>query len=111
MVGPSGVQVLEYNARFGDPESQVVLPRLRTDLIELLDASARGRLGGASAEWSDQPSVGVVMASRGYPGAFTTGFPIDGFGAIDPGVVAFHAATASDPSGDGTTGWRVLTQA
>lgn len=109
VVGPSGIQVLEYNARFGDPESQVVLPRLRTDLIELLDASARGQLGGASAEWSDQPSVGVVMASRGYPGAFTTGFPIDGLGAIDPGVVVFHAGTASDPSGYVTAGGRVLT--
>jgi phosphoribosylamine---glycine ligase len=109
MVGPSGIQVLEYNARFGDPESQVVLPRLQTDLIELLDAAARGQLGSASAGWSDQSSVGVVMASRGYPGAFTTGFPIDGLGAIDPGVVVFHAGTASDPSGYVTAGGRVLT--
>src|SRR5205823_2685318 len=80
---PSGVQVLEFNARFGDPEAQVVLPRLEDDLIPLLEATARGALGGARPAWSSRSSVGVVLASRGYPGTYQTGFPIDGLGTIE----------------------------
>jgi phosphoribosylamine--glycine ligase len=109
MVGPSGLQVLEYNARFGDPETQVVMPRLQTDPIELLQAATHGELAGVNLRWSGQASVGVVMASRGYPGRYLTGFSISGLGTLEPGVVGFHAGTSADPSGYVTSGGRVLT--
>ena len=109
MVGLSGVQVLEFNARFGDPETQVVLPRLETDLIALLEAAARGELGSVAASWSNRSCVGVVLASRGYPGTYTTGYPIEGLGTLEPGVFVFHAGSAADPSGYVTAGGRVLT--
>jgi phosphoribosylamine--glycine ligase len=109
MVDGSDIQVLEYNARFGDPETQVVLPRLRTDLVSLLEAATRGQLKGVSADWSTQASVGVVLASRGYPGAYRTGFPIEGLGALERGVSVFHAGASSDASGYVTSGGRVLT--
>jgi len=108
MVGPSGVQVLEYNARFGDPETQIVMPRLDTDLIGLLDEAARGELSHTPA-WSNRATVGVVLASRGYPASYQTGFPIDGLGRLEPDVFAFHAGTASEASGYVTAGGRVLT--
>jgi phosphoribosylamine---glycine ligase len=108
MVGPSGVQVLEYNARFGDPETQIVMPRLDTDLIGLLDEAARGELSHTPA-WSTRATVGVVLASRGYPAGYQTGFPIDGLGRLEPDVFAFHAGTAADASGYVTAGGRVLT--
>ena len=109
MVGPAGVQVLEFNARFGDPEAQVVLPRLDGDLVPLLEATARGALGDVDATWSEKSSVGVVLASRGYPGTYPTGFPIEGLGTIERDVFAFHAATSSGPGGYVTAGGRVLT--
>jgi phosphoribosylamine--glycine ligase len=108
MIGTDGVKVLEFNARFGDPETQVVLPRIETDLIGLLEETAHGELSGSPA-WSARSSVGVVLASRGYPGAHQNGFPIDGLGRIEKDVVVFHAGTASDPSGYVTAGGRVLT--
>lgn len=108
MVGPQGVQVLEYNARFGDPETQVVLPRLQTDLIALLQAAAQGELMESPA-WSPRCSVGVVLASRGYPSNYQTGQTITGLGGLEPDVFVFHAGTASDPSGYVTDGGRVLT--
>jgi phosphoribosylamine--glycine ligase len=109
MVGSSGVQVLEFNARFGDPEAQIVLPRLEGDLVPLLEATARGALGEVKASWSARSSVGVVLASRGYPGTYQTGFPIDGLGAIERDVFAFHAGTTAGPGGYETAGGRVLT--
>ncbi len=109
MVGTSGVQVLEFNARLGDPEAQVLLPRLEGDLIPLLEATARGALGGARPSWSTRSSVGVVLASRGYPGTYQTGFPIDGLGTIERDVFAFHAGTTAGPGGYETAGGRVLT--
>jgi phosphoribosylamine---glycine ligase len=109
MIGPAGVQVLEYNARFGDPETQIVLPRLESDVIALLHAAARGRLDGQVAKWSSRCSVGVVLASRGYPGAYRSGYPIDGLGTVERDVYAFHAGTQSDASGYVTAGGRVLT--
>ena len=109
MVSPSGMQVLEFNARFGDPEAQVVLPRLADDLIPLLEATARGELGGVTPSWSKQASVGVVLASRGYPGTYETGYPIDGLGKLEPGVLAFHAGTSASAGGYLTAGGRVLT--
>ena len=109
MVGASGTQVLEFNARFGDPETQVVLPRLETDLIALLEAAARGQLNEVTIYWSARSSVGVVLASRGYPSTYATGYPIEGLGRVEPGVLVFHAGTAADPSGYVTAGGRVLT--
>ncbi len=109
MVGPSGVQVLEFNARFGDPEAQVVLPRLESDLVPLLEATARGALGDVNPTWSARSSVGVVLASRGYPGTYPTGYPIEGLGTIERDVFVFHAGTSSGPSGYLTAGGRVVT--
>ena len=109
MVGSSGVQVLEFNARFGDPEAQVVLPRLDGDLIPLLEATARGALAEIKPSWSRKSSVGVVLASRGYPGSYQTGFAIDGLGTIERDVFVFHAGTAAGPGGYTTAGGRVLT--
>ena len=109
MLGPGGIQALEFNARFGDPEAQVVLPRLENDLIALLEAAAGGELAGASGSWTARSSVGVVLASRGYPGTYTTGFPIEGLGTIERDVLVFHAGAAADPSGYVTAGGRVLT--
>ena len=109
MVGPSGVQVLEFNARFGDPEAQVVLPRLTGDLVPWLEATARGALGQVNPSWSARSSVGVVLASRGYPGTFQVGYPVDGLGTIEHDVFAFHAATTAGSGGYVTAGGRVLT--
>ena len=109
MVGPAGVQVLEFNARFGDPEAQVVLPRLDGDLVPLLEATARGALGDVNPSWSARPTVGVVLASRGYPGTYQTGYPIDGIGTIERDVFVFHAATTASSAGYVTSGGRVLT--
>lgn len=109
MITPSGVQVLEFNARFGDPEAQVVLPRLTDDLVPLLEATARGDLDGVVPSWSPSASIGVVLASRGYPGTYLIGFPIDGLGRLEPGVLAFHAGTRAGETGYVTAGGRVLT--
>src|SRR6202171_2957515 len=109
MISESNVQVLEFNARFGDPEAQVVLPRLTGDLVPLLEATARGDLDGIVPSWSPSASIGVVLASRGYPGTYQTGFPIDGLGRLEPGVLAFPAGTMAGEAGYLTAGGRVLT--
>lgn len=97
-----GLRVVEFNARFGDPETQVVLARLRTPLAGVLLAAATGGLGGlAPLEWSDEAAVTVVVASQGYPQAPRTGDPIDGLPAADgvPGVHVLHAGTSLDAQG------------
>lgn len=107
----SGPRVIEFNARFGDPETQVVLPRLRTPLSELLHAAATGQLGDLPpAEFSDEACVCVVLASEGYPDEPRTGREIEGLetAATVPGVRILHAATASDESRLVSTGGRVL---
>ncbi|HEX3629713.1 MAG TPA: phosphoribosylamine--glycine ligase [Candidatus Dormibacteraeota bacterium] len=109
MVGAAGIQVLEYNARFGDPETQVVLPRLEIDLVPLLEAAANGSLASTTAGWSTRSSVGVVLTSRGYPGPYLTGHPITGLGSMDRDVFIFHAGTAADEAGYVTSGGRVMT--
>jgi phosphoribosylamine--glycine ligase len=108
MVSGSTIQVLEYNARFGDPETQVVLPRIEGDLIPLLEAAARGELS-SGPNFSTRATVGVVLASRGYPGQYQTGYPIDGLGKMEREVFVFHAGTEPDPTGYVTAGGRVLT--
>jgi phosphoribosylamine--glycine ligase len=112
MLTPDGPKMLEFNVRFGDPEAEVVLPRLDSDLAGLLGAAAEGDLRRAgSVRFDDGASVSVVVASPGYPGAPRTGDAISGLSdaAAEPGVQVFHAGTARQ--GDGqvvTAGGRVL---
>ncbi|HVG29034.1 MAG TPA: phosphoribosylamine--glycine ligase [Pyrinomonadaceae bacterium] len=111
MLTAEGARVLEYNVRFGDPEAQAILVRLRSDLAAIFDAVARGRLGGARADWADESSACVVLASRGYPERPETGDEIEGLdaGASDPRVQIFHAGTRRDAGGAWrTAGGRVL---
>ncbi|HRK96451.1 MAG TPA: phosphoribosylamine--glycine ligase, partial [Rhodospirillales bacterium] len=110
MVTDTGPKVLEFNARFGDPECQPLLVRLKSDLLEALYACATGRLREVTLEWSDDAALVVVLAARGYPGYFTAGSEIRGLdtaAAIDD-VVVFHAATALDNGHVLATGGRVL---
>jgi phosphoribosylamine--glycine ligase len=109
MLTAEGPKVIEYNARFGDPEAQVVLPRLRSDLVEVMLASARGNLAGARLDWEEDATVGVVVASAGYPGEYQTGQRISGLDSLDPGVLAFHAGTRYQDHAFVTSGGRVLT--
>ncbi|MFA9443801.1 phosphoribosylamine--glycine ligase [Egicoccus sp. AB-alg6-2] len=107
----TGPRLLEFNARFGDPETQVVLPHLASDLGELLWASATGTVRDVEVTWHEGAVATVVLASGGYPGPYDTGVPIDGVGAADAldGVQVFHAGTARDTSGAlHTAGGRVL---
>jgi phosphoribosylamine---glycine ligase len=110
MMGASGPKVLEYNARFGDPETQAVLPRLRSDLLELLEASTRrGGLEGVEPEWSDDWAVTLVLASRGYPESSSKGDVISGLDAAEAaGAEVFHAGTAERDGRIVTAGGRVL---
>jgi phosphoribosylamine---glycine ligase len=106
-----GPKLLEFNVRFGDPETQVVLPRLASDLGDLLHASATGSVADADVTWHDDAFVTVVLASGGYPDAYATGHVIDGVEAADAleGVTVFHAGTARDDGGRlVTAGGRVL---
>jgi phosphoribosylamine--glycine ligase len=108
MMGPAGPKVLEYNCRFGDPETQAVLPRLESDLLELLEASTRpGGLARAAPEWSSNWAVTVVLASRGYPESSSAGDPIAGLDEVE-GVQVFHAGTAERDGRLVTAGGRVL---
>jgi phosphoribosylamine--glycine ligase len=109
MLTDGGPRVIEFNARFGDPEAQVVLPHLSTDLVEPLVACARGDLGGVRLRWSPQATVGVVLASGGYPGDYRAGYPIEGLDSLDRDVIAFHSGTRRTPHGYITSGGRVLT--
>ena len=110
MVTSNGPKVLEFNARFGDPEAQVTLPLLKTDLIDILLAVINGNLNQIDVEWSQDACVGVVMASAGYPGSYKTGFPISGLDKLDKDILVFHAGTKVSPEGQVlTNGGRVLT--
>jgi phosphoribosylamine--glycine ligase len=110
MMTASGPKVLEYNCRFGDPETQAVLPRLRSDVLDLLEgASRRGGLEGVEPEWSDQWAVTVVLASRGYPESSSRGDVIEGLGAAGgAGVEVLHAGTQERDGQVVTAGGRVL---
>ena len=109
MVTEEGPKALEFNARFGDPENQVMLPRLESDLVEIMLAVIEGRLDKIEVKWSDEACVGVVMASGGYPGSYQTGFPIEGLDRVDEGVLVFHAGTKATGVKILTDGGRVLT--
>jgi len=110
MLTKAGPKVLEFNARFGDPETQVYLTRLESDLLELLQASADGTLGRMELRWSPSASVCVVMASGGYPGNYPKGKVITGLDAANalPDTKVFHAGTASQEGRIVTNGGRVL---
>jgi phosphoribosylamine--glycine ligase len=105
-----GLKVLEFNCRFGDPESQAIVPLLESDLVELLVAVAEGRLQRANAAWSPDRCVCVVMASGGYPGAYEVGKRISGLDEVKglPQVTIFHAGTAKKDGDVVTAGGRVL---
>ena len=110
MVTSDGPKVLEFNVRFGDPETQVLLPRLKSDLLDILWAVANGNLDEVDIDWSADPCVGVVLASGGYPDEYQTGFPIVGLGSMEPDVLVFHGGTRMDEAGAlVTAGGRVLT--
>jgi phosphoribosylamine--glycine ligase len=111
MLTPEGPKVLEFNARFGDPETQVLLPRLRSDLVEVMLAVAHGDLGDMTLNWDDAWAVSVVLASAGYPGAYEKGKPISGIAAAEEvgGVTVYHAGTRLLDDGRlVTSGGRVL---
>ena len=111
MLTAEGPKVVEFNVRLGDPEAQVVLPMITGELAPVLDAAARGSVDGSACEHSDDPHVGVVLASGGYPGRYETGAPIAGLeaaSALDD-VLVFHAGTAVRDGSVVTAGGRVLT--
>ncbi|MPZ90376.1 MAG: phosphoribosylamine--glycine ligase [Actinobacteria bacterium] len=105
-----GPRVVEFNARFGDPETQALLPRLRSDFGEVLLATATGELSGSRLEWSPRSCVSVVLASAGYPGSYDTGAEISGLDEVEArdDVVVFHAGTAVEGERLVTAGGRVL---
>ncbi len=109
MITAEGPKVLEFNCRFGDPETQVTLPLLHTDLVDIIQAVLDNRLKGVKIEWSSEFCVGVVLASGGYPGSYRTGFPIGGLDSLDRDVLVFHAGTRREEGKVVTSGGRVLT--
>lgn len=110
MLTPKGPRVLEYNARFGDPETQVVLPRMKNDIIDVFEACIDGTLDTVSLEFEDNAAVCVVLASDGYPEKYEKGFLISGLEAFEDreGYYCFHAATKLTEEGIATNGGRVL---
>ncbi len=110
MMTARGPQVLEFNARFGDPETQAMLMRLDSDLVDALEACVDGRLDETELRWSRGASACVVASSAGYPGSYKTGIPISGLGAAAqvPGVQIFHSGTAQMGGQLVTAGGRVL---
>lgn len=110
MLTPKGPRVLEYNARFGDPEAQVVLPRMKNDIIEVMEACVDGTLDKIDLQFEDNAAVCVVLASDGYPVSYEKGFVIDGLEKFDTadGYYCFHAGTKQTDKGIVTNGGRVL---
>jgi phosphoribosylamine--glycine ligase len=108
MMTPQGPKTIEFNARFGDPETQVVLPRLKTDLLEIFAAAVHGGLADLPIEWSEEAAVCVIAASAGYPGSYEKGHVINGLSQVNSAIV-FHAGTAVNVEGKTVTnGGRVL---
>ncbi len=110
MITAQGPKVIEFNVRFGDPETQATLPRLESDLLDLLEAAIDGNLGGMEAKWSTRKAVTVVGVSGGYPGKYETEKVISGLGALDgiSDVIHFHAGTKVMNGQIITNGGRVL---
>ena len=111
MITATGPKLIEFNCRFGDPECQVLMLRLADDLLPILDAVARGQLAGVTARFNPESAVGVVMATRGYPGSHPSGTPITGLddAAAMPGATVFHAGTRLVDGKLVSAGGRVLT--
>ena len=111
MLTPAGPRVLEYNARFGDPEAQVVIPRMKNDIVDVMEACIDGRLSEIELEFEDNAAVCVVLASDGYPVSYQKGFPIKGLKTLEnmKGYYVFHAGTKFNEAGEiVTNGGRVL---
>jgi phosphoribosylamine--glycine ligase len=108
MLTDSGPKAIEFNARFGDPEAQVVLPRLETDLVDIILAALNGKLGDIDIRWRDEAAVCVILASAGYPGDYAKGLPIDGLEEAEREALVFHAGTAERDGRIVTNGGRVL---
>ena len=108
MITNNKPKVLEFNARFGDPEAQVTLPLLKSDLVDIMLAVVDNKLGQTKVQWSDDACVGVVMASGGYPGSYKTGFVISGLEEVDKDILVFHAGTKLEAGQVLTNGGRVL---
>ncbi len=110
MMTQNGVKVIEYNCRFGDPETQVVLPRLKTDLIDIIDAVIDEKLDSIDIEWEDNAAVCVVLASGGYPEKYQSGYEISGLDTVKTleKITIFHAGTKKDGDKIVTAGGRVL---
>ncbi|GAA4869479.1 phosphoribosylamine--glycine ligase [Paenibacillus vulneris] len=107
MITPQGPKTIEFNARFGDPETQVVLPRLKTDLLDIFLAAVNGHLEQMDIQWSDEAAVCVILASEGYPGSYPKGLPIEGLNDVQESIV-FHAGTALKDGQIVTNGGRVI---
>ncbi len=108
MITAKGPELIEYNVRFGDPECQVLMMRMKSDLLPLLHAAATGTLAGMEAEWRDETALTVVMASKGYPGSYDKNTPIDALPAASAQTKVFHAGTALKDGSLVATGGRVL---
>lgn len=110
MINETGPKVVEYNCRFGDPETQALIPRLKSDLAQVLLAAAKGDISQTKLRWSDEAAVCVVLASQGYPGNYDVGIPITGVQEAEslPGVIVFHAGTAWRNNTLVTAGGRVM---
>jgi phosphoribosylamine--glycine ligase len=110
MLTADGPKLLEYNVRFGDPETQAILVRLKTDLLSIFDSMYRGTLASLDVQWSEGASACVIAANKGYPGKYDTGGIIEGLEEVDEDRVrVFHAGTSRDVTGKLTaTGGRVL---
>lgn len=109
IVTADGPKVMEFNCRFGDPETQAMLPRLDTDLVDIMLAVIDSNLKKIKIHWRDDACVGVILASGGYPGKYATGFPITGLDTVDDDVMVFHAGTKANDGAICTDGGRVLT--
>ncbi len=109
MVSADGAYVLEYNARFGDPETQALMVRLESDLFEVCHAAAQQRLHEVEVRWKAEPAVAIAMCSAGYPATYKLGYVIRGLDSVDTDVQVFHAGTKNDERGIVTNGGRVLT--
>ena len=110
MMTPDGPKVLEFNVRFGDPETQVILPRMESDLLDLLYAMAEGSLKDVNIRWNNNAAVCVVIAAKGYPGSYEKGQEISGLdmASEDENTIAFHAGTTLKDGKTFTNGGRVL---
>jgi phosphoribosylamine--glycine ligase len=110
MMTDAGPKVLEFNARFGDPETQVIMPRMRSDIVPILAQVAAGHLKETKIDWAKEPAVCVVVAARGYPDEPETGKTVKGLEALtgESDVVVYHAATANREGQITTVGGRVL---